>query len=59
MITNIKASWVKKPQIKRVEIYTLKDREGLTKFKDMTSEDTFLSSVFCENGSINIQTKSF
>ena len=59
MITNIKASWVKKPQIKRVEIYNLKDREGLTKFKDMTSKDTFLSSVFCENGSINNQTKKF
>ena len=59
MITNIKALWVKKPQIKRVEIYNLKDREGLTKFKFMTSKDTFLSSVFCENGSINIQTKKF
>ena len=59
MITNIKASWVKKPQIKRVEIYNIKDREGLTKFKDMTSKDTFLSSVFCENGSINNQTKKF
>ena len=49
----------KKTKSKRVEIYNLKEKEGLTKFKYMTSKDTFLFSVFSENGNIETQTKQF
>ena len=41
------------------EMYNLKDKEGLTNFKEITSEDSFLSSVFTEKGNIETQTKYF
>ena len=40
-------------------MYHLKDKEGLKKFKEITSEDSFLSSVFTEEGNIETQTKYF
>jgi hypothetical protein len=42
-----------------MEMYNLKDKEGLKKFKEITSEDSFLSSVFTEEGNIETQTKNF
>jgi hypothetical protein len=60
IITYVKAGWNKKINIKRIEMYHLKDKEGLNKFNEMTSHDKFLSSVFDdENKSINVQTKHF
>ena len=41
-------------------MYNFKDPEGIKKFKEMTSKDTFLSEVFDdENKSINVTTKQF
>ena len=60
LITNVKATWNKKKFIKKIEIYNLKDKDGLLKFKEMTSKDTFLSEVFKdENKNINVKSKQF
>ena len=40
-------------------MYNLKNKEGLKKFKELTSKDTFLSEVFSEGGKIETQTKIF
>ena len=40
-------------------MYNLKDKIGMQKFKELTSNDDFLSSVFKEEGKIEIQTKLF
>ena len=42
----MKVKWNKIKNIKPVEIYNLKDTEGLKKFKEMTGRDNFLSEVF-------------
>ena len=59
MITQVKAVWQKKVHKERIEIYNLKDKEGLKKFKEITSRDNFLSEVFSEGGNIEAQTKIF
>lgn len=59
LITKIKGTWKKQIVQKRTEMYNLKDKEGLKKFKEITSEDLFLSSVFTEEGNIETQTKYF
>ena len=59
MITKVKGLWNKKLPHNRTEMYNLKDKEGLIKFKEMTSKDNFLSSVFNDHTSIEIQTKKF
>ena len=41
------------------KMQNLKYKEGLKKFKEITSEDSFLSSVFTEEGNIETQTKYF
>ena len=41
LITQIKATWNKKKNVKKVEMYNLKDVDGLKKFKEMTSKTTF------------------
>ena len=41
------------------EMYNLKDKEGLKKFKEIMSEDLFLSSVFTEEGNIETKAKYF
>ena len=59
LITNIKAVWKKKLPKERIEIYNLKDKIGLNKFKALTSKDNFLSSVFNNEGDIETQTNRF
>ena len=60
IVTNIKATWNKSKNIKRIEMYNLKDEEGLKKFHEMTNSDVFLSEVFGDkNKSIGVQTKHF
>ena len=60
LITNINATWHKKRNIKPIEMYDLKDQEGLKKFKAMTSKDNFLSEVFQEEEkNIEVKTKQF
>jgi hypothetical protein len=60
LITSVKATWNKKKFIKKIVIYNLKDKDGLLKFKEMTSKDTFLSEVFKdENKNINVKSKQF
>ena len=41
LITKVTAVWNKKLPAKRIEMYNLKDKEGLKKFKARTSQDTF------------------
>ena len=57
MITQVKAVWQKRVHKERIEIYNLKDKEGLKKFKEIPSRDNFLSEVFSEGGNIEEQTK--
>ena len=60
LITTVKATWNKKIKTKHVEVYNLKDPEGLKKFKNMTSKDKFLSEVFSdESKKIEVKTKQF
>ena len=59
LITKVKAEWKKKQPENRTEIYNFKDIDGLKKFKEITSKDTFLSGVFQEEGNIESQTKRF
>ena len=60
IITEISVKWNKKKNMKTVEIYNLKDKEGLKKFKDMTNKDSFLSEVFeDETKNISVKTKQF
>ena len=59
MITQVQSVWHKKVPKERTEMYNLKDKEGLKKFKDITSKDTFLSEVFTEGGKVERQTKIF
>ena len=60
IVTHIKSAWNKNKNIKRTEIYNLKDKEGLQKFKEMTSQDNFLSEVFhIEDKNIEVKRKQF
>ena len=60
IITHLKSSWNKKLNNKAVEIYNFKDENGLKKFRDMTSNGTFLSEVFhSESKSVTVKTKTF
>ena len=46
MISHLKSSWNKKVHSNRIEMYNFKDENGLKKFKEITSKNTFLSEVF-------------
>ena len=60
IVTKVKVKWNKIKNIKPVEIYNLKDTEGLKKFKEMTGRDHFLSEVFTnETKNISVKTKYF
>ena len=59
LVTKIKAELKKEEPRSRIEIYNFKDKDGLEKFLKITSKDTFLSSIFKEEGSIEAQTKIF
>ena len=59
IITNIKAVWKKTEPNTRIEMYNFKDKDGLERFKKLTSSDNFLSSVFQKKGNIEKQTKIF
>ena len=59
LVTKVKSVWKKKRTEKQIEMYKLKDIEGIKKFKEITSKDNFLSSVFETEGSIEVQTKKF
>ena len=60
IITEVKGKWDKKKNIKRIEIYNFNDKEGLSKFKEMTSQDNFLSEVFDDpSKNMNVKTKQF
>ena len=60
IITNIKGDWTKKRSNKRIEMYNIKDKEGLKKFKAMTEHDEILSKAFQDNTKdLNTKTKAF
>ena len=46
--------------MQKIEVYNIKDIDGIKKFNDMTSKDEFLSEMFNEpNKSINATSKRF
>ena len=57
LITTLKTTWQNKIKSKPKEVYNFKDPDGLKKFKEMTSQGTFLSEVF-ENKNKNIEVTS-
>ena len=60
LMTQVKATWNTNKNVKKVEMYNLKDVEGLKKFKDITSKNNFLSEVFDnEEKDIEVKTKQF
>ena len=59
LVTKVKAVWKKKHPENRIEMYNLKDINGLKKFREITSRDNFLSGLFEEEGNIEIKTKKF
>ena len=60
LVTSVRATWQRKIKLTHTEIYNIKDKDGLKKFHEMTSKDTFLSEVFNdENKKIEVKTKQF
>ena len=60
IVTEIKVKLDKSKNVKQVEMYNLKDPEGLKKFKEMTTHDKFLSEVFNdEDKNVSVKTKQF
>ena len=60
LITNVKSVWNKTEAVKRKELYNLKDKKCLKRFKEMTTKGKFLSAVFSDkNKNISVQTKQF
>ena len=60
IITKINVKWNKTTNIHRLEMYNFKDSEALMKFKQMTSNNNFLSEVFDDDTKdISIKTKQF
>ena len=60
IITQVNVSWNKTKNVTRVEMYNFKDREGMKKFKNMTSNSNFLSEVFEDNDKdVSVKTKQF
>ena len=60
IITHIQAKWDKRKNIKNIEIYNLKDPTGIRNFKEMTSQEGFLSEVFDDqNKCISTTSKRF
>ena len=60
IITKVNVSWNKTKNINRLEMYNFKDSDGLLKFKNMTSRNTFLSKVFDGDAkNITVKTKQF
>ena len=46
IITKIKAVWKKTEPNTRIEMYNFKDKDGLERFKKLTSSDNFFSVCF-------------
>ena len=60
LITQVKATWNKKKNVQKAEMYNLKDADGLKRFKEITSKNNFLSEVFeNEEKCIEVKTKQF
>ena len=60
IITNIKSTWNKNINEKIIEIYNFKDKDGLKKFREMTSKENFLSEVFNNDSqTVTVKTKKF
>ena len=60
IITHIKVKWDQNKNIQKIEVYNLKDPDGMKKFKEMTSKIGFLSEVFQdENKNVNTTSKRF
>ena len=59
IVTKLDLTWNKSSQKKRLEMFNLKNGEGQLKFKEVTSNTNFLSSVFDNDKDINVTTKTF
>ena len=59
MISKFSFKWSKKVKKNKVEMYNMKNLDCQMKFKEMTSNTDFLSSVFESDKYINTVTKRF
>ena len=59
IICKFKLEWNAKIEKERIEIFNFKDDIAMKKFKDMTNNNTFLSSVFDDDKNVDVQGKRF
>ena len=59
IITKFWLSWKTEIKVGTIEIFNFKDDIGMKKFKDLTSNNTTLSSIFETNKTVDIQAKKF
>ena len=59
IITKFKLDWKNDFKTDKIEVFNFKDDRGLKKFKELTSNNKTLSSIFDSGKSVNIQAKKF
>ena len=59
IITKFNLEWKGKDKQSKTEVFNFNDKGGQKKFKEMTSDNTTLSSIFESSEDINKQTKQF
>ena len=59
ILTQFNLEWKEKAPQSKIEVFNFNDKEGQKRFKEMTSNNTKLSSIFESNKDINKQTKQF
>ena len=59
IVTKFNVEWDIKITEERTEIFNFKDDVGMAKFKEITQNNTILSSIFDSTKDINIQSKKF
>ena len=59
IVTNFRIEWNSEIKEEKIEIFNFKDDIGMAKFKEMTTNNTTLSSIFDSNKDINVQAKKF
>ena len=59
LISKFNISWDTRYKTDRIELFNLKNRESQTKFKEMSSGNNNLSSIFDSKDDLNICTKRF
>ena len=59
LISDFEIKWNTKYKRERIEMFNLKNAECQKKFKELTSEEDILSSIFTSNENINISASKF